>query len=366
MLGLLLSSLLLAPDSASMVWVGDAMQHQAQLSSARNASDDSYSYAHYFDSIADYIASADYAVANLETPLGGAPFTGYPAFCAPDSYAEALRDVGFDLLLCANNHILDRRDRGLHRTITTLDSLSIPHTGIYHDTHHRSQSSPMIVDVGGFKVAILNYTYGTNGFTVQGEAIVDYIDRQLMASDVAEARNLGAELVAVAVHWGEEYHLLPSRSQQSLAGYLKELGVDMIIGSHPHVVQPMELSTDSTGQRQFLIYSLGNFISAMRTVDTRGGAMVRLHLSRDQLGRPSIDEASYQLVFVYSPLNGHTDGFTLRDAQQPLSGIAEQQRRQFLANALPLFNLHNLNVAQDTLRLNQYHSPRYYLSTLKP
>ena len=224
-----LISLVLTPQEVSLVFAGDAMQHQGQLDAARRP-DGSYGYDGCFDAVAPYISAADYAVVNLETTLGAGGFTGYPCFCSPDSYAEALRDAGFDMMLTANNHTLDRLDKGLHRTISVLDSLGVDHLGTYHDGESRQRALPMVKDIKGIKIGFLNYTYGTNGLTVKGDAVVDYIDTDLMASDIESARAAGAEILAVAVHWGVEYKLLPHPSQKALADFLVGQGVDLIIG----------------------------------------------------------------------------------------------------------------------------------------
>ncbi|MDE6369908.1 MAG: CapA family protein, partial [Duncaniella sp.] len=152
----LLCSLVCSTDSAELVFAGDAMQHQRQIDAARQ-SDGSLDYGAYFTSLTPYISSADYAVVNLEAPLGGAPYSGYPMFCAHDNYVTALTDAGFDLILSANNHILDRRDRGLVRTIDTFERLGVPWLGIYRDADHRRSVLPFIRDINGFRIAFLNY-----------------------------------------------------------------------------------------------------------------------------------------------------------------------------------------------------------------
>ncbi|MDE6415981.1 MAG: CapA family protein, partial [Duncaniella sp.] len=249
----MLSSLLLSlvalvaqPDTATIVFAGDAMQHKQQLeASARR--DGTHDYSGYFSAVKPYISGADYAVVNLETPLGGKPYSGYPMFCAPDEYLDALTDAGFDLILAANNHTLDRRDKGIQRTIDQFEKRNIPYVGIYRDQSARDSILPLIRDINGFRVAFLNYTYGTNGMKRTTPVGLDYIDRSLMAKDIAAARSKGAEIVAVCVHWGDEYHLLPNAAQRDLAEFLKKQGADLIIGGHPHVIQPMEIfDVDST------------------------------------------------------------------------------------------------------------------------
>ena len=283
---------------------------------------------------------------NLETPLGGKPYSGYPCFSAPDSYADALTDAGFDLMLTANNHTLDRRDRGLLRTLDYLDSRNVSHLGTYRNKAERDSVLPMIKEVEGFKIAFLNYTYGTNGITLRSDAVVDYIDRSIMASDIDKARAAGAEIVTVCIHWGNEYELLPSKAQKSMADFLIEHGADMIIGSHPHVIQPMEMRKNSKGRNVLLVYSLGNFISNMKTRDTRGGALVKAVLRRDSTGTAVVDSAVYRLVFTLPPTG--KDNFRLIPAERCDIGTWETNRKNFLSSAEAIFSRHNKGVACDT------------------
>ncbi|MCM1517948.1 MAG: CapA family protein [Pseudoflavonifractor sp.] len=336
-------------EEAEILFAGDAMQHQGQLDAARRAIG-VYDYSGCFDAVAPYIKGADYAVVNLETPLGYRNFSGYPCFNAPASYAKALHDAGFDLMLTANNHCLDRRDAGVHNTIAILDSLDIPHLGTYRNQRERQTALPLIIDIKGFKTAFLNYTYGTNGITIQGDAVVDYIDRELIAADIKAARTAGAELVAVCIHWGNEYQLLPHPSQKRLADALTDMGVDMIIGSHPHVIQPMEIRHSETHDKDvLLVYSLGNFISNMKTRDTRGGAIVRVRVHRDHEGTPRIKDADYRLVFTVPGIIGKTN-YRLMPVEEVSASAPDWTSRsaEFNHAATAIFNRHNIRVPRDT------------------
>lgn len=352
-----LLSLLIPDDSAELVFAGDAMQHQRQIDAAR-LPDGSLSYDSYFTAIGPYISSADFAVVNLETPLGGAPYSGYPMFCAHDNYLKSITDAGFDLVLSANNHILDRRDRGVRRTIDTFEKSNVPYLGVYRHRAHRDSVLPMIHDINGFKVAFLNYTYGTNGISKTSDIEIDYIDRKLIESDVRKAREKGAELIALCIHWGDEYKLLPNASQKSLAKFIEGLGVELIIGGHPHVIQPMELKRSSlTGAPCLTVYSLGNFISAMRTTDTRGGAMVRVRLARDIFGKAYVSNASYRLVFTEPPVS-KGDNFKILPAEsRKLHNSMELHRKGFVRNAEAIFTRHNVNVPRDTADVSIYSTP---------
>ncbi|MDE6396512.1 MAG: CapA family protein [Muribaculaceae bacterium] len=336
------------PDSATIVFAGDAMQHQKQIDVARTR--DGFDYKDCFADITDWVSAADYAVVNLETPLGRSDYSGYPCFNAPVEYAEALRDTGFDMLVTANNHTLDRRDRGLKRTLTFLDSLGVDHIGTYVDKAARSKSLPMIKDINGFKVGFLNYTYGTNGIPVQGNVVVDLIDRDHIRRDIKTARQAGAELVAVIIHWGIEYVLLPPEQVKKLADFLCKEDVDMVIGGHPHVIQPMEVRDNpTTGRPVLLVYSMGNLISNMKTTTTRGGAMVRAVIRRDKNGKARFDKAEYMPHFTIpgtSPRNNFR--VVLLGEDTPVDNVIPPSVRPlakaWLNAVIPVFNRHNKNV----------------------
>jgi len=255
------------------------MQHKAQLDAALQP-DGTYNYSGCFTQVTPEIEAADIAICNFETTLGGAPYSGYPQFCSPDSYAEAVRDAGFDIFLTANNHCMDRRNRGLVRTLDVLDSLGIKHLGTYRNQAERDSLYPYILEHGGMRIALLNYTYDTNGIPVAKPCIVNYIDTTVMKQDLARARQLKADCIIVCMHWGTEYMLQPDSQQKKLEDWLYTHGVDHIIGSHPHVVQPVRTQPDFWGRasRHLTVWSLGNYISNMSAPHTNQGLAVTLHL----------------------------------------------------------------------------------------
>ena len=294
----------LFPQEVSLLFAGDAMQHKPQCDAALQ-SDGSYDFNSCYTEIAPYISSADYAVVNLETPLGGKPYSGYPCFSAPDSYAVALKNAGFDMCVTANNHTLDRRDKGLKRTLAVLDTLGLDHVGTYVNKEERSSRLPFIKNVKGIQIGFLDYTYGTNGIPVQGDVVVDFIDTNRMEQDIRELRNAGAEIITVLIHWGVEYVMLPNSEQKKIADFLCSQGVDLIIGGHPHVIQPMEIRHNEEYNKDCLVvYSLGNFISNQQRRDTKGGALIKVTLERDLVGKVTLKAADYSLVFCQQPLNG--------------------------------------------------------------
>lgn len=290
--------------SARILFAGDAMQHQAQLDAALAAGGGKvYDYSDCFRLIAPLVSEADYAVVNLEVPLGGGPrYSGYPRFSAPDSYALALKDAGFDLFLLANNHILDSGANAAYRTYNRLGELGVDRMGIYADSIQRPAETPLIRDVNGFKVAFLNYTYGTNGIKPASGIVIPLTLREEMSSDIERAHKNGAEIVCVLIHWGQEYVMLPGGNQKSMTDFLFSKGVDLVIGSHPHVVQPAEfVDNPVTGRKSLVVYSLGNLISNMKTAETLGGMLVDVELYRDSEGKAQIGASNYYTHFTAKP-----------------------------------------------------------------
>ena len=266
-------------DSISLYFAGDIMQHKAQLDAALQP-DGTYNYSGCFTQVTPEIEAADIAICNFETTLGGAPYSGYPQFSSPDAYAQAVRDAGFDIFLTANNHCMDTRTRGLVRTLDVLDSLGIKHLGTYRNQAERDSLYPYILEHGGMRIALLNYTYDTNGIPVAKPCIVNYIDTTIMKQDLARARQLKADCIIACMHWGTEYMLQPDSQQKKLEDWLYTHGVDHIIGSHPHVVQPVHTLPDFWGRasRHLTVWSLGNYISNMSAPHTNQGLAVTLHL----------------------------------------------------------------------------------------
>ncbi|MBR5169083.1 MAG: CapA family protein [Muribaculaceae bacterium] len=337
-------SLLQSNHTVNLMFVGDAMQHAPQITAAEQPGG-TYDYTPCFQYIEDDVRWADLAVVNLECPLGGKPYTGYPCFSAPDSYAERLRDVGFDLFLTANNHCLDRRDKGLVRTCQALDSMNIAHIGTYRDAQERNQRLPYIVNIKGIKIAFLDYTYGTNGIRIQGEVVVDFIDQQRIAEDIALARQRGADAICVNMHWGIEYTLKPVAEQRTLADFLVAQGVDLIIGGHPHVVEPMEMRYSKEYDKNvLLVYSLGNFISNMSDIDCRGGAMVKVTL-RMENGRPVVESPRYKLFFVQKPAS-RGDNYVLIPEARPdlLRSDCKSDFTRFMTRTHDLVMSNNIDV----------------------
>lgn len=296
----------ITPDTATLIFFGDAMQHTMQYTRAKElgTAENPYNYSDCFTLLTPALKDADYSIVNLELPLGGGTdYSGYPMFSAPDSYAVALKNAGFDLMLTANNHCLDRRDRGLRRTLDVLDSLKVDHIGTYRNPAEREKLVPFIKEINGIKIGFLNYTYGTNGLEIKDGAEVSYIDKEKIKKEIDATKKAGAEIIVAMPHWGIEYVLHENENQRSLADFMMKEGVDIIIGGHPHVVQPMKVvENEATGNRALVVYSLGNMISNMTKANTRGGALVRVVIERDkQTGKVRFKNAEYDTFITEVP-----------------------------------------------------------------
>ena len=336
-----------AAQTVTLLFAGDLMQHQAQIDAARTAQ--GYDYSPCFKHVKDELNKADFAIGNLEVTLGGKPYKGYPAFSAPDEYLTAIRAAGFNVLLTANNHCLDRGKKGLQRTLHLLDSLGIPHTGTYKDSLQRAERSPLVLEKNGCRIALLNYTYGTNGLRPARPNIVNYIDTAIIAQDIRQCRQQQADLVIACMHWGTEYESLPNAAQKQLARWLFNKGVDHIVGAHPHVVQPIEVQADSlSGQHRLVAYSLGNFISNMSARHTDGGLMLQMTFARHD-NCWTLDSCHYSLVWTARPRLTNEKNFYLLPAGMPtdsLPAAARQRMSRFVKDARTLMKSHNQGIAE--------------------
>lgn len=298
---LLFSLTAVAQDTTrlSLLFLGDIMQHETQLQAAYQASAGTYEYDTCFYFIRDHLRRADLVIGNLELTLGGKPYRGYPQFSAPDELAAALQKAGINVLVTANNHSLDRGRKGLERTIRVLDSLQILHTGTFADTSNRLNDYPLLIERNGIRLALLNYTYGTNGIPVTKPNVVNLIDTVVIARDLYKARMLRADAIVVFMHWGNEYQSHPTSEQKKLAEFCFRKGAMIVVGAHPHVLQPMYWYRE---RNQLVAYSLGNFISGQREHPRDGAALLQVDLIKtygpDSVWT-SIERAGYLLHWVY-------------------------------------------------------------------
>ncbi|NMC39539.1 MAG: CapA family protein [Bacteroidales bacterium] len=299
------------PDRLSLLFIGDIMGHDEQIRSAENSDTKSYNYDDVFSYVREEISEADYAIANFEVTLAGAPYKGYPAFSSPVELAVACAKAGIDCFVTANNHSADRGKKGILKTLHRLDSLGIPHTGTFADKSERDSVYPLMLNIKGNSVALLNYTYGTNGINVPDPVKVNMLSRDLVAEDLDKAVQKQADLIILFLHWGTEYDTIPSKEQEEMARFFFSRGADLIIGSHPHVLQKMIWVKKNSGNKdQVTVYSLGNYVSNQRRLKTDGGAMVRIEFEKNN-ETLIVSNAGYYLTWVYTPVENFRKRFLI-------------------------------------------------------
>lgn len=336
----------MATKRITLLFAGDFMQHQRQIDAA--ATDNGYDYQDCFSQVKEEVSKADVAIGNLEVTLGGEPYGGYPGFSAPDEYMYAIQDAGFDVMTLANNHCLDKGRKGLERTIHKLDSLNIPHLGTYLNIEEREKKYPLIIEKKGFRIALLNYTYATNGLRVREPNVVNYIDKNKILRDIKRAHAKNPDVIIACMHWGTEYQSVPDSTQTELANWLFAHGVNHVIGSHPHVVQPMEMRYDHiNGQQHILVYSLGNYLSDMSAMKTDGGVMFKMELCKDTTLR--VEKCGYSLVWTSRPKHSGEKKYKIIPAASPrqeLPSGASNRLKIFVKDSRELFATHNKGIEE--------------------
>ncbi|GHT18094.1 capsular polysaccharide biosynthesis protein [Bacteroidia bacterium] len=284
-----------ADTVVSLIFAGDIMGHSPQYKAAYNAQTKEYNYDICFKNVKPYIEEADFAVANLEVPVAGAPYSGYPNFSSPDALLDALKNAGYDILLTANNHVADRGAQGIKRTIEQMQQRDFKYAGSYLNAAQKDAIYPLVLQKNDFKIALLNYTYGTNGNPVNKPLLVNTIDTEQIISDLQKAERL-ADFTVVCIHWGTEYETSANAAQQKLAAMMVQNGADLIIGGHPHVVQNAEYLINNNSIKVPVFYSVGNSISNQRKINTDGGIMVEVKIGTKS---KQILETKFLPVYVH-------------------------------------------------------------------
>jgi len=299
---LLQISLFAQSDTLHLLFAGDIMGHGPQIKAAKTGKN-TYNYDECFRYIAPIIQKADLAFANLEVTLPGEePYMGYPMFRTPDAIGSAIKQAGFDVLVTANNHSNDAAALGVTHTIDVLKKNEFLHTGTFRNALERDLYYPLIIYKNGFKLAILNYTYDTNNHRTVPPTMVNEIDETLIHADLETAIALQPDFIITIMHWGKEYELEENETQQALAQKLFEWGSDMVIGAHPHVIQPIKklpYQNKYGDEKEGLIaYSLGNFISNQKRLITSGGLILEVDLIKDaDTNEVVVGENTFHLVW---------------------------------------------------------------------
>ncbi len=267
-------------------FVGDIMCHTPQIEYAKIGSD-SFDFLPTFKMVQQYLSDSDLTFGNLETVLASKSkkYTGYPLFNSPDELLDALKFSGFDILFTSNNHTLDRGVKGVERTIKQIKNRNLINAGTY--LTQNSRDSLLVVEKNGLKLGILSYTYGLNGnfLPKSKNYLVNVIDTNIIKKDLRAMTEKNVDLILVYYHFGDEYSRLPSKYQEEIVSKTFNYGADIIIGSHPHVIQPLRFVEKLNGKlkKGFVAYSLGNFISNQRWRYSDAGVILNLEIKHNSI-----------------------------------------------------------------------------------
>ena len=308
---------------ATIISFGDTLCHKPLFNAAYDEEISDYDFSPMFKYVEKYFEDSTINIGNCESPMAGAEngYSGNPCFNAPEHLAIDLKELGVDIMTTANNHTIDRGFSGLSSTLDFLDSAGISHVGTARTD--QEQNTILFKDLNGIKTAFLAYTYGTNGIIVpEGkEFCVNLIDENLILQQINQAKREGAELIVVSMHWGVEYQTTENAEQDRLAKLLIENDVDIILGSHPHVLQPMKMVKVETEEGEekegLVIFSQGNFFSNQRDINTRNTAIFNIEVKKDgQTNEVTVESATYIPIYVSIKAPGAKDRYELLDLNE--------------------------------------------------
>ncbi len=322
--------------SITLTAAGDCLMHNTQIWSGLQA-DGSYRFDSFFPEVKDLIAEGDYSSINFEAAMAGheSAYTGYPLFNSPDAMAQTLKEAGFDLVVTANNHCLDRGAEGAIRTLGVLQQAGLDTLGTYQS--EKDRHTYLIKEIKGVKVAYLAYTYGTNGIPLPNEYsfLINFLDEEKIIADIKEIRPQ-VDILVLVLHWGLEYHPQPSDLQKKQAYSFLEAGADVILGSHPHVIQTME-RVKMGDKDKFVIYSMGNFISHQIGQERNSGIVLKMQFSKDfTAGTTILDKVSYTPTFSHSYQEAGKMKFRVIPVEKTIEKIEKGEERILNKNHLPL------------------------------
>ncbi|MDD2510973.1 MAG: CapA family protein, partial [Syntrophomonas sp.] len=310
--------------------------HNTQIWSGLQA-DGSYCFDSFFPEVRDLIMEGDYSSINFEAAMAGpdSAYTGYPLFNSPDAMAQTLQEAGFDLVVTANNHSLDRGVEGAIRTLEVLRQAGLDTLGTYKN--EKDSHTYLIKDIKGIKVAYLAYTYGTNGIPLPDKYsfLVNFLDENKILADIKVLRPQ-VDVLVLVLHWGLEYNPRPTDIQNRQAYSFLEAGADLILGSHPHVIQTME-NVKIENKDKFVIYSMGNFISHQIGQERNSGIVLKAKFTKDfSSGITLLDEVSYTPTFSHSYQEAGKTKFRVVPVEKTIDRIEEGKETILNKNHLPL------------------------------
>jgi len=323
-------------ETVTLIATGDILMHNTQIWSGEQQ-DGSYRFESFFSPVKHLLTAGDYTSANFEAPLAGSEsgYTGYPLFNSPDAMAITLKDAGFGLVVTANNHILDRGPQGALRTLDVLRSAGLDTVGSYKSPEEARTS--LIKEIRGVKVGYLAYTYGTNGIPLPKDKpyLVNLLDPAKVKTDIAALRPQ-VDVLVLVLHWGVEYNPGVTEEQKRLARDFLTAGADVILGSHPHVLEPMELF-NINGQNKFVIYSMGNFIGDQRGIERNSGIVLKLRFTKDfTTGATALQEVSYTPTYSHSYRENGRQQFRVIPVEETIGAIKAHTEPYLTESDLPV------------------------------
>lgn len=281
--------------------IGDILIHDRVYDVAEK--DEGYDFSPMLKNVEPYLNETDITFANQESVIGGEEvgLSSYPAFNSPTEIGDTLKEDGVDIVSMANNHALDRGEEAIQSAIHHWEDIGMMYTGANKDEDDQSHIRVVETDTG-MDVAFLAYTYGTNGIEVPDgkDYLVNYIDKEQIKQDIEEARH-EADVVALSLHFGEEYERMPNEEQEDLVQFAADHGVDLVLGHHPHVLQPPEWIDGKDGNKMFAIYSLGNFLSGQDKPHTQVGGILQLTIRQtieDDESTIDVKDPSFMPTYV--------------------------------------------------------------------
>jgi poly-gamma-glutamate capsule biosynthesis protein CapA/YwtB (metallophosphatase superfamily) len=345
----------LQKESITLTAVGDILMHNTLIWSGGQP-DGSYQFK-FFTEVKELIEQGDYATTNLETAIAGPAtgYTGYPLFNSPDAIAKHLKDYGIDGVVTANNHILDRGYAGALRTVEVIRNSGLDTMG----TKKNPEDSGFVIkEFRGVKVGYLAYTYGTNGIALPKEHsyFINILEKERILKDIKALRPQ-VDVLMLVLHWGVEYSPEPTEEQKILALQFLEAGADAIIGSHPHVIQSVEV-VNIGGKDKFIAYSLGNFIGDQRGDERNSGVIVQLKFTQEKrktqessLGTDTFDKKTYLEEVILIPTYSHS--YRVQGKQQFRVVPVEETIRKIKAGEEKILSVKDLPVLENVLRATQ-------------
>lgn len=318
-------------NTVSMSAVGDNLMHQLLLDKAKT--ENGYDFTPYYTNIKSYIEKADLAFVNQETILGGDHLgaTGYPNFNTPEVMAKNLHDVGFDIVNGATNHSLDKGGDALLNSIRVFKQFKdMSYIGLYESQEKRDNIT--VVEKNGIKIALLSYNQMNNGHKMPNSYCLNLFNEDVIKKDVENAKEI-SDFVIVSCHWGDEYDTSANAFQKKYAKLFADLGVDVVIGTHSHTLQPVEWVEGKEGHKTLVAYSLGNFVSGMMEEETQLEGMLSFDLKKDG-NQKSIENV------VLTPLVNHYEITNLKDAYGTRQNFTVYRLKDYSEE---LANKHGLN-----------------------